>query len=126
VLLLEQGRAGVTDKRALGNTNLAKCMIIPIQCSSDRINLAKEIFPCQIGQFLCRYLGIPLSIYQLKKADLQPLVDAATDRLPTWKGRLLSRVGHTTLAMVTLSAIPVHVTIAVKAAPWIIKAFDKI
>jgi hypothetical protein len=38
------------------HTNLAKCMIMPIQCSSDRINLAKEIFPCQIGQFLCRYL----------------------------------------------------------------------
>jgi hypothetical protein len=108
------------------HTNLAKCMIMPIPCSNDQINLGKEIFPCQIGQFPCRYLGIPLSIYQLKKADLQPLVDVTADRLPTWNSRVMSRAGRTTLAKVTLSTIPIHVTIAVKAAPWIIKAFDKI
>jgi hypothetical protein len=28
------------------HTNLAKCMIMPIPCSNDQINLGKEIFPC--------------------------------------------------------------------------------
>jgi hypothetical protein len=95
-------------------------------CSSDQIDLEKQLFPCQIGQFPCRYLGIPLSIHQLKKADLQPLIDVTTNRLPTWKGKLMSRAGRTTLAKVTLSIILIHVTITVKAAPRIIKAFDKI
>jgi hypothetical protein len=53
-------------------TNLGKCQITPIQCSGKPVELAKQFFPCQLSQFPCRYLGIPLFVYQLKKADLQP------------------------------------------------------
>jgi hypothetical protein len=38
----------------------------------------------------------------------------------------MSRAGHTTLTKGTLSAIPSHVTMAVKVAPWINKAVDKL
>jgi hypothetical protein len=68
-------------------------------------------------QFSCKYLGVPLSVHTLTKSDMQPLVDSVADRLPIWKAGLMSRVIHTTLTKVTLSAILVHVSIAVKVSP---------
>lgn len=38
------------------------------------------------------YLGMPLSVTKLPKSELQPLVDAMANRLPTWKVRLLNHV----------------------------------
>jgi hypothetical protein len=35
-----------------------------------------------VGSFPCKYLGVHS---RLKKDDFQPLVDAAAERLPTWK-----------------------------------------
>jgi hypothetical protein len=83
-------------------------------------------FPCQLVHFPCRYLGVPLSIYKLKKVDLVPLVDAVADRLPVWKSKLMSKVGRTTLTKVTLTAIPIQVSIAVELLPWIYKEIDKL
>jgi hypothetical protein len=76
--------------------------------------------------FLFRYWGVPLSVHQLKKADLQLMVDEVADRLPTWKSKLMSRAGRATLAKVALPAILVHILIAVKVSPWILRAIDKL
>jgi hypothetical protein len=108
------------------HTNISKCQFVPIQCSSLQIELVHHFFPCQQTGFPCKYLGVPLSIYQLKKSDLQPLVDSVADRLPTWKSRLMNIVGRTVLAKVTLSAIPIHISIAVFVSPWIFQAIDKL
>jgi hypothetical protein len=70
------------------------------------------------------YLEVPLSVRQLKKAELQPMVDDVADMLPTWKSKLMSRASGTTLAKVTLSTIPAHISIAVKV--WIYCAIDKL
>jgi hypothetical protein len=84
------------------------------------------LFPCQLMHFPCKYLGIPLSVQKLKKVKLLPLVDMVVDRLPTWKARFIMKAGWTTLTRVTLSAIPVHVSIVVVVSPWIYQAIDKI
>jgi hypothetical protein len=94
------------------HTNISKCQFAPICCTDEQIAQVQEVFPCQLASFPCRYLGIPLSVYQLKKSDMQPLVDAVAGRLPSWRGRLMSKAGRTTLTKVTLSAIPIHVAIA--------------
>jgi hypothetical protein len=67
-----------------------------------------------------------LSIYELKKGDLQPLVDAIAAWLPPWCGRLLSKAGRVSLTKSTLSAIPIHTSIAVKVSLSIFQAVDKI
>jgi hypothetical protein len=67
-----------------------------------------------------------LSVHKLKKNDLQPLVDDVADRVPTWKARLMSIAGRTTLTKVTLSAIPIHVSIVVSVSPWIYQAIDRL
>jgi hypothetical protein len=82
--------------------------------------------PYQLVHFPCQFLDLPLSIYKLKKGDLIPLVDAVADRIPAWKSKFMSKAGRMTLMMVTLIAIPIHVSIAVEVSPWIYKEIDKI
>jgi hypothetical protein len=77
-------------------------------------------------QFPCRYLGIQLSVYALKKAAFQPLVDAVANRLTLWKARLMPHAGHTALTKSTLSTMPVHVIIVVQVAPGIIKEINRV
>jgi hypothetical protein len=79
----------------------------------------------KVEQFLCRYLGIPLSIYKLKKLDEQKLIDSVVFRIPQWKGRMLNVAGRTALAKATLSAIPVHVAIAIGISSWAVEQIDK-
>jgi hypothetical protein len=85
-----------------------------------------DLFPCQLAQFPCKYLGVPLSIYQLKKGDLQPMLDSVAARLPPWRGHLMSKAGRVTLTKTTLSAIPMHTSIVVKIAPDILHDIDRI
>jgi hypothetical protein len=108
------------------DTNIAKCQFTQIRCTEEQIEQVQEVFPCQLTHFPCRYLGIHLSVYQLKKSDMPPLVDAVAGRLPSWRGRLMSKAGRTTLTRVTLSAIPIHVAIVVKFCPSIRHEIDKI
>jgi hypothetical protein len=68
---------------------------------------------------LLPYLGVPLSVFKLTRSDLQPLVDSVADRLPAWRSRFMNKAGRTVLTKVTLSAIPVHIAIAVAASPYV-------
>jgi hypothetical protein len=55
------------------------------------IDLVNLNFRCNMIHFPYKYLGVPLSIYELKKPDLQPLIDDVADHLPNWKAKLMSR-----------------------------------
>jgi hypothetical protein len=107
-------------------TNFSKCHFTPIRCSQFEVDLMQRLFPCQLSQFPCKYLGIPLSVHKLKKADFQPLIDAVADWLPTRKAGLMARAGRTTVVKAVLTAIPIHVAIAVGIAPPIYKAIDRL
>lgn len=107
-------------------SNLDKSVATPIGCSEDEINLVSSVLSCKIEGFPCRYLGIPLSVYKLKRADEQRLIDSVAARIPQWKGRLMNVAGRTALTNATLSAIPVHTSIAVGLSPWALKHIDKL
>ena len=102
-------------------TNMPKCHISPIQCNLDATVRLLTHFLGKIDPFLIKYLGIPLGIQHLSKADLQPLIDKVANRLPTWKAGLLNRAGRTVLIKSTLSAIRTHTALAIKLSPWVIK-----
>jgi hypothetical protein len=70
--------------------------------------------------------SIPLSIFKLKKADEQWLIDSVAARIPRWKGKMLNVAGRTALATATLSAIPIHTSIALCLSPWAINQIDKL
>lgn len=80
---------------------------------------------CAVADFPCKYLGIPLSIRRLTKADLQPYIDRVADMVPTWKAALMATTGRLILVRFVLTAIPIHLLIALDLPRWFIKAIDK-
>jgi hypothetical protein len=63
--------------------NVGKCQIIPIRCDDAQVQLAHDLYPCPIKEFLIQYLGMPLSTGKLPKSALQPHADRMADRLST-------------------------------------------
>ena len=75
-----------------------------------------EVSARDLQAFPIRYLGIPLSIYKLRKCDLQHLVDKVIASLPTWKAGLLTKAGRTVLVKTKMSTIPVALSDLLAAA----------
>jgi hypothetical protein len=48
--------------------NVSKCQMVPIHCSLDKIELVSSLFPCQVVEFLMKYLNISLSVGKLPKS----------------------------------------------------------
>jgi hypothetical protein len=106
-------------------TNVDKCVITPIRCSTRQVDAVREVFPCRVQDFPTTYLGAPPSLSRLKRSEEQRLVDAVAARIPTWKGGLLTDVGKATLTRTTLSAIPVHISICCCLSTWAIEEIDR-
>lgn len=106
-------------------TNIDKCVASPIRCSDDLMLQLQHVFLCVVSPFQCKYLGIPLSLSRLKRVEEQALVDKVTARIPTWKSGLLTQAGRALLSKVTLSAIPIHISIACCLSAWAIDQIDK-
>jgi hypothetical protein len=114
-----EGATGLT-------TNLAKCSLTPIICIDEQMQEATDCFPCKISKFPCKYLGIPLSIRKLSKAEEQQIVNKVADRLPSWMGRLLSITGRLVLTKVTLTSLVIYPAMALQLSPWAIGAIEKL
>jgi hypothetical protein len=118
ILTLFAGSSGLV-------TNIEKCVASPIRCTGETIAAIQEVFPCVVAPFPCKYLGIPLSLRRLRRSEEQALVDKVTARIPIWKSGLLTHAGRVLLTKVTLSAIPVHMSIACCLSAWAISQIDK-
>jgi hypothetical protein len=112
VLTLFEGASGLA-------TNLSKSNVYPINCSNEQISLVPSILSCSITDFPYTYLGVPLSTNRIPKAVLQLLVYKVVRRLPPGKGDYSIKV---VLAKFTISAILVHISIAISIVPWALKA----
>jgi hypothetical protein len=55
-----------------------------------------------------RYLGLPLSIWQLKRVDFQHLEDKMVEKIPTWDGKFIDIIGRTTLVKSILASQDVY------------------
>ncbi|WVZ75141.1 hypothetical protein U9M48_023227 [Paspalum notatum var. saurae] len=92
-------------------TNFSKHSVTPLNCTDADLLLLAQL-DCEIKDFPCNYLGIPLTIRKPTKADLLPLIDKIAANLPQWKASLLSRVGRLVLVRAVFTAIPIHHMIA--------------
>jgi hypothetical protein len=106
-------------------TNVDKCIVTPIRCSDETVTAVQQVFPCVVAPFPCKYLGIPLSLTRLRRAHEQAMVDAVAASIPTWKSGLLTNAGRSVLTKVTLTAIPVHLSIACCLFQWAVQQIDK-
>lgn len=79
-------------------TNVQKSNVLPIQCAEEDIATIQNLLPCEMLNFPCKYLGLPLAIKKLTKEQFQPITDRIADQLPGWKADLMTRAGRVVMA----------------------------
>jgi hypothetical protein len=77
-------------------TNLLKSSVVPIRCAGINIDMVLGNFHAVRTTFPLRYLGLPLSVYCLRRADFQFLEDKIAAKLPTHLGKHLTAAGRCT------------------------------
>jgi hypothetical protein len=107
-------------------TNIQKSSVLPIQCSGDDLAIVQTHLSCEVQNFPCKYLGLPLSTKKLTRAQLQPLIDKIADQLPGWKADLLNRVGRAILVQHVLTSRLIYIATTMDLPPWCVKAIYKI
>ncbi|WVZ85337.1 hypothetical protein U9M48_032277 [Paspalum notatum var. saurae] len=107
-------------------TNMHKSNVFPIQCSEEDTTFKQDHLPCQVAEFPCKYIGVPLSLKKLTKQQIQPIIDRIADQLPGWKADLLTKAGRRILVQFVLTSMLVYLTMAMDLPLWALKAIDKI
>jgi hypothetical protein len=74
-------------------TNFTKSSVVPIRCNDIDLDDVLDGVPATRGTFPLRYLGLPLSIWSLRRRDFQFLEDKCIGKLPTWNGKLINMDG---------------------------------
>jgi len=100
--------------------NFDKSDLLTIGIEEDRVNEYSKIFGCKKGDFPIKYLGVPLHFTNLRKEDLQPIIDKIIKRIAGWKGRLLSYAGRVTLLKAYLASVPIYLMSIIKFPKWAI------
>jgi hypothetical protein len=106
--------------------NEQKSSVFPIRCNDEERNLVQQLLSCQVSDFPCRYLGLPLSLKRLTTDQLQPYIDKIADQLPGWKADLLTKSGRKILVQFFMTSMLIYLAIAVDIQAWGLKAVDKI
>jgi hypothetical protein len=113
------------EASGLRNNN-QKSNVYPIQCGGVELEMVQDLLPCGISTFPCKYLGLPLSLKNLTKDQVQPIVDRIADQLPGWKADLMTRACRKVQVQHVLTGMLIYLAMAVNIPPWAIKAIDKI
>jgi len=82
--------------------------------------------PCQMVEFPTTYLGLPLSLHKLTRAQIQPIIDKIADQLPRWKADLLTKAGRKILVQFVLTSMLIYLAMAMDLPSWALRAIDKI
>ena len=106
--------------------NLSKCAVYPIHCDNVNMEEVMEGFPCPVKDFPCSYLGLPLHTRQLRRVDIQPIIDKVANRLPAWRGSFLNKAARLKLVNTVLSSIPVYFLTVFNPKKWAVQKIDKI
>lgn len=104
---------------------MQKSNVFPIQCLEEDNITIQEHLPCQLSDFPCKYLSVPLFLRKLTKQQIQPIIDHIADQLPGWKADLLTKAGRRILVQFVLTSMLVYLAMAMELPPWALKAMDK-
>ncbi|KAM0856686.1 hypothetical protein ACQ4PT_048958 [Festuca glaucescens] len=81
---------------------------------------------CQVVDFPCSYLGLPLSLTRLHKKDLQLVLDKLANKLAIWKTRLLNMEGRVAYVQIVMTASFIYQLLALDLEPWFLQAVDRL
>jgi hypothetical protein len=89
--------------------NCHKSKIFPLGVENEKeIQTFVQIFGCLVGELPIKYLGILLHYQNLRREDLQPLVDKIFTRIVGWRGKLLTQAGRLVVIKACLASIPIY------------------
>jgi hypothetical protein len=77
--------------------------------AQDHAHVYADLFGCSQGQFLIRYLGIPIYFRRLTNAEWKIVEERLQLRLSSWKGKLLSIGGRLVLINSVLSNMVLYI-----------------
>jgi hypothetical protein len=106
--------------------NLLKSLVSPIRCRDEDVQTTTTVLNCPVKPFHVKYLGLPLSLVRLTKADLQPLVDKIAGHVPTWKASLLERSGQLILIDSTIAATPIYHMLCLDLSQWFFDCVNRL
>lgn len=107
-------------------TNLQKSNVLPIKCDQPELEVVQELLPCNISEFPCRYLGLPLSLKKLTRAQIQSIIDRIADQLPGWKADLMTRAGIKVQIQFVLNGMLIYLAMAIDLPIWAQKELSKL
>jgi hypothetical protein len=89
-------------------TNVHKSMVAPIRCSQIDLDVVLANFPASRSSFPMKYLGLPLSIHNLRAIDFQPLLDKMRAKLTAGNGANITMAGRNTYAKSSITSQAIH------------------
>ena len=89
-------------------TKFLKSSVVPIRCGNINLPHVTQSLPAVAASFPIKYLGLPLSVWQLKTVDFQFLLDKAAAKLGVWDGQNISAIGRAALVKSVLSSLAVY------------------
>jgi hypothetical protein len=89
-------------------TNFQKSSVVPIHCHGVALDDILEDLPIRREKFPIKYLGLPLSVWQLKNVDFQPLIDKMAGKIPTWDGKFINMAGRTALVKSVIASQAIY------------------
>lgn len=105
-------------------TNCAKSLVAPIRCENlDLVDILHS-FPANRTSFPMRYLGLPLSVKNLKRIHYQPLEDKIAAQLAPWMGKHVASPGRVVLVKSVLTAIAIYYMTALNLPVEVMNKID--
>jgi hypothetical protein len=77
--------------------NFLKSSIVPIRCGQINLDEVLEGILTTRASFPLHYLGLPLSVWSLRRRDFQHLKDKCARKFPTWNGKFIAMAGRVSL-----------------------------
>ena len=97
---------------------------MPIRCATEQLKVILRVMPCEVIDFPCKYLGLPLSVRKVTDVDLQPIMDKIVDMLPGWKAVLMYMAGHVVLVKAVRTAVLLYTLIALDVPKCLLHAIS--
>ncbi|KAE8806743.1 reverse transcriptase [Hordeum vulgare] len=107
-------------------TNAAKSSALPIRCGNLDLTRIMSHLNFPIKSFPAVYLGMPLSLRNLTKLELDPLISKFGNKAGTWKGKLMAKSGRLVLLKTGLSSLAIYMMTIHKLPAWVLKQLTQI
>ena len=107
-------------------TNFEKSFVVPIRCANINLHEVLHGIPATTTSFPLKYLGLPLSVWRLRRVDFQHLEDKCTGKLPTWNGHLVTMAGRNELVKSVMTSQATYYLTSLGVPPGTLKFIKKI